>query len=247
MKEPNSYPHAPITEALFDIQVELPKEVTISDLEQLSSDILSRYPTKSTRKRFEGKIELKGDQGATTESIDLGIDAFLNWSSYKKQVVQFRLDGFAFSRLKPYDGWDKHFPEVIKNWNLYAEKLSPVWIKRIAVRFINTIEIPSEKLALDSYFVNFPKTPLEKSTLNNYFYRIELSLDDFNAKAVITQTLAQSNNPLITPVIFDLEVYREISSRPETKMLSDAFKTLRDIKNDIFQKSLTQKTKDLFK
>lgn len=246
MNEADPYPHPPIIEALFDIQVELPKKVTVTDLERLSFDISDQYPIKHTRKRFEGKFELIGNRSAT-ESIDFGIDGFINWSSDKKQVVQFRLDGFTFSRLKPYAGWNSHFPEVIRNWNLYAEKLSPMRVKRVTVRFINTIEIPSGKLALNDYFVNFPQTPLKNSILNNFFNRVELSVTDYDAEAVITQTLAQSNNPTTIPVIFDLEVFKAISYQPDTKTLSEVFEALRDIKNDIFKNCLTPKTKDLFK
>ncbi len=246
MNEANFYSHAPITEALFDIQVELPKKITISDLEQLSTDISDDYPIKHTRKRFEGKFELKDGQGAT-ESIDLGIDGFLNWSADKKQVVQFRLDGFTFSRLKPYASWDEHFPEFIKNWTLYEKKVSPMLVKRIAVRFINTIEIPSGKPALDDYLVNSSQPPIKGSVLDNFFNRIEFSLREFDTKAVITQTLVQQRDLSSIPIIFDLEVIRKISSLPTTKMLEDLFKALREIKNDIFEASLTQKTKDLFK
>lgn len=246
MNKVNSYPRAPITEALFDIQVELPKKVTVADLDRLSSEISSDYPGKQARQRFAGRFELKASQGPV-ESIDLGIDGFLNWSSDKKQVVQFRLDGYTFSRVKPYIGWDEHFQEVVKNWNLYAKKLSPIRVKRVAVRFINIIELPLKNPMLNEYFISFPRAPIKTSVLSNFFNRMEFFLSDFDARATVTQTLAKSNSPTATPIILDLEVFREISSQPDIKMLSETFKVLRDIKNDIFQECLTQKTKDLFK
>ena len=166
MNQNEPYSHDPLTEAIFEIQVELPLEVAITDIEQLTNKICVEYPKKRSRKRFEGKIGFS-DQTLISESIDLGIDGFLNWSTDEKQVIQFRLDGYSFSRLKPYQSWDEHFPEVIKNWNIYSENVFPIRIKRIAIRFINVIEIPRES-SLQEYFINTLKLPSETFLLNNF-------------------------------------------------------------------------------
>ncbi len=241
------FSRAPVTEAIFEIQVELPVEVAAMDLEQLCNEIRSEYPKKRPRKRFEGRIEFKEDQTPTSQSMDLGVDGFLNWSSDEKQVVQFRLDGFSFSRLKPYSSWENYFPEVIKYWMLYSKVTSPIRVKRIAIRFINVIEIPSKGFDLQDYFINFPKLPLIGSSLNNFFNRIEFFIPEHGVNAVVTQTLATSPNPISKPVILDIEVSKEINSKVNEKIISDIFQILRQLKNDIFRKSLQQKTAELFK
>lgn len=240
------YFRAPVMEAIFEIQVELPLEVTVVDLEKLCNEITSEYPKKRPRKRFEGKIEFQGDQTPVSKSIDLGIDGFLNWSINEKQVVQFRFDGYSFSVLKPYYSWDKHFPDVIKNWNIYSNKVSPVRIKRIAIRFINVIEIPGES-DLQDYFINSPKLPSEISVLNNFFNRIEFLIPEKNINAVVTQTLAKSFDPINKPIILDIEASRDINLQINEKSISDVFQMLRDVKNDIFKKSLMKKTMELFR
>lgn len=247
MKKIDLITYSPVSEALFDIQVELPQEITFADLENLSNDIKAQYPNMKARQRFGGSFELKEGHVAKTESIDLGIDGFLNWSSDEKQVVQFRLDGFSFSRLRPYNRWEEYFPEVMKNWNLYAKKLKPIRIKRVAVRYINTIEIPFKGFELKNYFVNFPKSPLKTSTLESFFNRVEFSLPDSKIKAVITQNLVQSNNPVSSPVIIDIEVSSEVNLQLDEKAVIEVFKILRIYKNDIFEKSLRPKAKELFK
>lgn len=241
-----SFNRAPVTEAIFEIQVELPLEVTIENLDQLCDKIKSEYPTKRSRKRFEGKIEFKKNAPPASESIDLGVDGFLNWSADEKQVVQFRLDGYSFSRLKPYCKWEKHFPEVVRLWTLFSKTASPVRIKRIAIRFINVIEIPRES-ALQDYFVNYPKLPSEGLVLNNFFHRIELNIPDKNINAVVTQALANSNDPINRSIILDIEVFKEINSLINENTIIDIFQVLRDVKNDVFKKSLTEKTEDLFR
>lgn len=247
MNEEPFYSNAPITEALFDIQVDLPETVSIKDLDKLCLDIVSQYPTKKSRKRFEGTFKIEEKSGIKPEKNNTGIDGFLNWSSDQKEVVQFRLDGFAFSRLKPYEKWDKHFSKVIQNWTLYEQKLSPLLIKRVTLRFINTIEIPSEISYLSDYFVNSPQIPIEKARLSNFFNRIEFSLDDPDTRAIVTQTLVQYKKTTIIPVIFDSEIFKDVNIAPDAKRLSDIFNHLRKFKNEIFEKSLKQKAKDLFR
>lgn len=236
---------APVTEAIFEIQVELPLEVTIENLDQLCGKIKSEYPTKRSRKRFEGKIELKKDGPPASQSIDLGVDGFLNWSVDEKQVVQFRLDGYSFSRLKPYSKWEKHFPEVFRLWTLFSKTVSPLRIKRIAIRFINVIEIPRES-AMQDYLANYPKPPSDGFVLNNFFNRIELNIPDKNINAIITQALANSNDPINKSIILDIEVFKEINSQINENTITDVFQVLRDVKNDVFKKSLTDKAEGLF-
>ena len=52
-------PNAPITEAVLDIQVELPANVKLGQLEAMHRDIRDRYPNRRTRKRIEGTVNVK--------------------------------------------------------------------------------------------------------------------------------------------------------------------------------------------
>lgn len=241
-----SFNRAPVIEAIFEIQVELPPEVTIENLDQLCGKIKSEYPKKRSRKRFEGKIELKRDGPPTSESIDLGVDGFLNWSADEKQVVQFRLDGYSFSRLKPYSKWEEHFPEVVRLWSLFSNTVSPLRIKRLAIRFINVIEVPRESV-LQDYLANYPKPPSHGFVLNNFFDRIELNVPDKDIYAVVTQALPNSNDPINRSIILDIEVFKEINSQINETTITNVFQVLRDVKNDVFKKSLTDKAEELFR
>lgn len=238
--------NAPVKEAIFEVQVELPFVVTPEDLEKLCNEVKQDYPKKQSRKRFEGLIEMKKEGPSTSETIDLGVDGFISWSEDDTQVVQFRLDGYSFSRLKPYNRWEEHFPEVVKLWGLYSRAVFPIRIKRIAIRFINVIQVPRES-ELQDYFINFPKLPSDKSLLSNFFNRIEFSLSDKNITAVVTQALTSSNDPMSKPIILDIEASQEINSQINENTVVEVFQVLREVKNDIFKKSLTEKAGELFR
>ncbi len=59
------------------------------------------------------------------------------------KLVQFRLDGFTFNRSKPYTSWEQVFPEAFGLWKEYVSLAAPEFVNRIAVRYINRLDLPS--------------------------------------------------------------------------------------------------------
>ena len=66
-----------------------------------------------------------------------GPDGYLFTSVDGRQVVQARLDGFTFSRLKPYDKWESLRDEARELWQHYVQIASPETVTRVALRYIN--------------------------------------------------------------------------------------------------------------
>lgn len=244
------YMNAPLTEALFDIQVELPKEVTVAMIENLSGALLEKYPTKKPRRKFSAKFEFNSDTLPTTESSDLGIDGFFFWSKDEKQVAQFRLDGFSFSRLKPYTSWEETFPEMCYLWECYRDHLNPLNIKRIAVRYINLIEIPKAQEGIDwtTYFTmaSFNSGDIAYQ-IDAFMHRTSFQLPNKSIKGMITFLTGPIQDPSKVSVIFDLDVFMEVQIHPSQFAVENLFGSLRDVKDQLFESCLTETMKDQFK
>lgn len=245
------YSIPPITEALFDIQVELPKEVTIETIDGLSSSLLNQYPKKRPRRKFQTKIEFKVDNPPSTDSSDFGIDGFLFWTEDEKQVTQFRLDGFSFSRLKPYPprGWDEVYPQMVELWNFYKESLKPLLVKRVAVRYINLIEVqkPLGEMDWGSYF-NWPPPVFGKlpHQIEQFVYRTTIQFPEESIKAAITLLTGPTQETSKTTVIFDLDVFQEIRLSLDQFRIDPLFGKLREIKDELFEAGLTETLKKEF-
>ena len=247
MSENDFYLNAPIVEAIFDVQMELPQNIGIPELEAFCKIFSAAYPEKKARRKFAGKFEVKDNAEPSAETFNLGMAGILNWSPNHKQALQVRLDGFSFSRLKPYEKWDVHFTEFLKYLRLYCEKMSPVQLKRVATRFINVIELPRETVNWEEYFINAARAPISNALVTNFFDRLEFSFPLSNVKASVTHAIMQSNNPLKLPVVLDIETFMEINTKPDLTMIEELFHNLRETKNQIFRDSLTDKAKELFK
>src|SRR3990167_5750912 len=104
MSELIRFPHAPITEALLDIRVKLPAQIDLTRLTTFHDAVKDRYPLKRERTSWHGGFQLKPGTGPEMlASSSGGPDGYLFTSADGRQIVQARLDGFTFNRLKPYD------------------------------------------------------------------------------------------------------------------------------------------------
>jgi len=241
------FPKAPITEALIDIRVKLPGNISLTDLEKLHDHIKDEYPAKKTRTMWEGTFELR-DEKDPLQKAQFQVDGYAFTSPDGRQVVQYRLDGFTFSRLRPYNRWEEVFAEAQRLWGIYMRGTKPLLVTRLALRYINSIEIPSKTLDYDDYLTAGPRIPPElPQSLVHFFTRLAIPFPDREAIAIITQTPLSTQDPINTVIILDIDVSKETSLSPEDRTISDILYILRDIKNEIFFSSVTEKTKELFR
>ena len=78
--------------------------------------------------------------------------------------------------------------------------------------------------------------------------RLAIPNEEIGATAIVIETIEPikpDTNKL--PLIFDLDVFKSVSMTPDTEKIWVTLNQLREYKNQIFERSLTDKTKELFK
>lgn len=131
---------APITEALIDIRVKLTPDLDVRKIDSIYESIKNEYPLKQEQKISQVHVEQKPGEDIVKSLIK--ISGYRYISSDEKRIVQVRLDGFTFSRLHPYTTWEDLRSEAYRLWLLYKEITSPELIIRVALRYINNLNIP---------------------------------------------------------------------------------------------------------
>ncbi len=131
--------NAPIIEALIDIRVKLDSSFEVEKILSIYDKIKTKYPEK--QKQQISQVIFGIDEKNQEKSPIKKINGFRFISEDKKQILQARLDGFTFSRLKPYKSWDELKKEAKRLWDFYKEIVKPLAIKRVAVRYINNLNI----------------------------------------------------------------------------------------------------------
>ncbi len=242
------FPNAPITEALLDIRVEFSKKPDLKTIEGLQNTIKERYPEKTSRHFLKAKFKFSMED-VTPLSVPTaaGSDGYLFRSLKEGKIVQSRLDGFTFNKLKPYENWDVFRDEAHELWKLYYDIVKPIRVVTIALRYINRIEIPLPFNDFGDYILTNPQVaPNLPQGLSHFFMRIQIPNDELQAFGTIIQTMENPTESRKLPLIFDIEVHRESNYDKEMLEMWDDFEKLRNFKNEIFFGSITDKTKELF-
>ena len=236
----------PITEALIDFRVKLRAGFSITELDSLKGELHDRYPNMDVVRRFGGGFKVY--DGKVEPIIeDTQIHGYLFKSDDGKHIVQFRQDGFTFNRLSPYTDWTTVSTEAESLWKVYLAKTPVELITRIAVRYINRLDIPLPILDLAEYFTEPPRIPNTLTQELRHFLTRFVVLDrELDATANITQALQASETPDHVVIIFDIDVYKSKESGFDVVSISGILEQLRPLKNKIFFDSITEKTARLF-
>ncbi len=246
------FPNAPITEAILDIRAQLPEKVKLEDLAAFQNYIRGRFPEK--KGRFSGVAGFQlSQEGVSTIPPQHKLDGYLFESLADKKVVQARLDGFTFNKLKPYENWEAFCREGRELWNLYSKIAQPIKVIRIALRYINRIEIPLPLKGFEEYILTLPQiAPDLPQAVARFFMQIVIPNAEIEANAIISLAIEKATEQKLS-LIFDIDVsrdavYADLPAQAGNKEeIWNDFEKLRSFKNEVFFKSITDKTKELFK
>jgi uncharacterized protein (TIGR04255 family) len=236
--------NAPIIEALLDIQTETFPDSALPLIDSMGQKLLDRFPVRQIRQNVN--MEMTGTEHGVQSFKQHATPVGLICANLADgKIVQLRLDGFAFSKLKPYSQWSEFYPEALELFGLYTQSLSPTSIIKLALRYVNVLELPRPLSNFSEYIPKFPQLPdglprgmtqfemaytLAPTDAQPNFARIQLRLEPS----------ADLDQPTV-PVFFDIEVFRFITSAFNSPEISPIITSLRDYKNQIFYSHLTKK------
>jgi uncharacterized protein (TIGR04255 family) len=236
--------NAPIVEAVVDFRVLRREGVSPDRFAGLQSAIGAQYSQATPMQSIEAQFALS--QGKEPSSS--AVAAPIGWQyCADSMVAQFRVDGFTFSKLEPYTTWDEVFSEALRLWATYIKVAQPVEVVRVAVRYINRLQVPVPA-EISDYLVAPPLAPLPISQqLRQFLCRLVVDDVKRNASAVIVQ----ASEPLIGPpaitLLIDIDAFKEnLAVTPEDPRLPEMFLQLRDLKNEIFFASITERTAEIY-
>ncbi len=244
MSAGSHYPNAPIREAIIDIRVRLPEEATIADLARFNEPYRDIYPERFDTGVSELRFEAGGRPDGLVRDRTTG-SAFASRDG--RQVVQARLDGFAFSRLWPYERWEPFRDEARRLWRDYRDRFRPRSVTRLGVRYINRLDLPLPA-DLKRYLRVYPEAPSDLSpSLSGLLMQLTIPQPDLPGFLILTEALIEPASPEHVSVLLDFDIYRDQDVPEADEDLWQVFETLRMRKNDAFKACVTDLAKELFR
>ena len=240
--------HAPIIEAVLDIDCDMPPKFDLTALEQPALErFRDKYPVIKKQHLEEFQIKM-GQTEPPNYSSKRAIRAFQFFQTGEKQIIQVRSNGFSFNRLAPYSSLDEYLPEIERTWKIFVGLALPVQVRNIQLRYINRIFLPfaSEGINLGEYFKIYPVLPIENLALTgfvNQYLAAETDTGNF-VNVVLTSQPVENHK---APMLFDNSaVWTGTAEVENWAWISAKIIALRNLKNRIFENTLTAKCLDLF-
>jgi uncharacterized protein (TIGR04255 family) len=229
----------PITEALIDLRVDGAEPATIELTQELTSRLSNDYPQVREQRRFEATIGVAEGQHPEAMAQDLGLRGALFTSGDGKLTAQFRSDGFTFNRLHPYTSWEEIYPEAMRLWAEFLDVFRPERVTRVAVRYINHIQLPGGELQLSEYLnspIIVPRGMPAK--LTGFLNSVLLSDGETGCSARVTHSLEPQTQAGFV-LLLDIDAFQEGDWGPADESIESALGSLRSLKNNVFFSSLT--------
>lgn len=246
MPDPRHLRNAPIHEALVDLQVTLPSGFDPAKLQEAHAKIRDAYPKCDTRMRGSLQIELSAEGEPKHKAIEKGVHGYIFKTADQKRHIQFRVDGFTYNWLSPYERWESLRDEAKKLWSTYVELAKPERINRVGLRYINRMSFPIP-VDFDEYLTAAPAVPKQlPQEVSSFFKRVVIHGIKPGFVGIITQAYEGTTQPETAPVILDIDVFKQSLFEPDGKEAWETLEELRHFKNKVFFESVTEKALELF-
>lgn len=242
MAQPRSLSRPPIVEALVDLQASVPGDPRTFNA--LADELHSEFPTKEQQSEVEGTIEIKGGKLVFPH---VGSPAFVGVrvANVDKTIyVQFRPDGFTLNNTKVYIGGDQLIDKALTLWEVLVERTKPEIVSRVALRYINRLELPlNDGDQFERYLTSAPKLPERAPKLvSEALSRIVGHDAQRQATAIVIQQLKQQQGGQRIALAIDVDVFRTGNFPVDTAALREILDSLRMLKNETFFSLLTDET-----
>jgi uncharacterized protein (TIGR04255 family) len=236
------YKRPPITEAIIEIRLEQP--LSSDEVEGLHRRFKGEYQSSEDFVSLNVEVKMK-TRSASFEERSSGYKLS---SADRADVLLVTSAHMTCSRLAPYMGWDSFRARAGEHWRTWKRVVGYRKIRRIGVRFINRIDIPGTKgelLKISDYLRVYVEAGA-LGTMEGYTMQVSGLIAEDNCRLLINSGLVPS--PLVdhASVMLDIDVSREGDAPQRDDEIWALIDRIRFHKNDIFEKSVTDKARELF-
>ena len=239
MAQPRFLNRPPIVEALVDLRASFPSDPEMFNA--LADELKDEFQTKEQRRDLEAKIEIK-DGKLVSQRVDSSAFGGVRVANADQTVyVQFRPDGFTLNNRKTYMGGEQLIDKALTMWERLIERARPRLVSRVALRYINRLELP---LKHGDQFTQFltaaPDLPEgAPQAVSQFLSRIVAHDTQRDATAVVVQQLKPRKGGQPISITVDVDVFRMGDFSVDSAGLRKTLGSLRTLKNETFFSLLT--------
>lgn len=238
------YKYPPVTEAV--IGVNFAQNFSNDLLKSVSTKLAKNYPIHQPLQNLSFNLNLNAQTDGSHQSFTQ-VEAGHRHSSPDMTELALALpNSFVVSQLAPYPTWDVFLKRFKRDWKHLKRSLGHQEIKRVGLRYINRIDIPTiSPIVHHEHFLNvFPQVPDILSPLMAGAIQTVSYVDEIKCKVTLNSGLVESPILNHTSFLLDLDVAREIELPRNDEELFALLDSMRLKKNQIFEACISQRARD---
>lgn len=243
------YARAPIAEAVIDIQANLDPAPSLRDLKAFSKTLRQRFPLVHSVNSFAVNFAADAENGGMQSNASAAQLGYRLSTESNDRILQVRKQGMSYSHMPPYSSWEQFRGEAQPLWEQYAAALRVKSLTRLAVRFINRLQVHTGD-DIDSFLQVGPRIPEAVSKhVVGFFTQLVLPAVDLGPeyRAIINVGVEPGAAPDVTGLLLDIDVFCEKALPHEDDQMWLVLEQLRHHKNKIFEASITDKVREMIK
>jgi len=240
------YKNPPLIEALCEFYFAPETSQNFDNIINLLFENIQTSFPKRDRLQFQAS-QINVDTSGTTEITEQLLPLIRFQSTTEQLLIQVGQNLLTVNHLKPYTSWEEFLPSIEMGFNAYREVVKPKTIHRIALRYFNRIEIPSNSIQLEDYFELRPFIGQKLlQNLSAFILGIQIPREEARDILNIQLTSINSGSPDTVAILLDL-TYSLV--RLEVLTLDSISEWLTIAHNhieDAFEACITDKLRSLF-
>ena len=238
------YDKAPIKEAIIDIQIENPSSLTLANFENVG--ILPPPGYTERQELMMGHLRGQLEEGVLTATARQDQLGYVFVGGEGKHVVQFKVNGFTFSRLAPYQTWEQLRNEAKTLWSSYRQIVGALPVVRVGLRYVNQLDLPLPIRDFRDFVRTYPEISSDlPQQLAGFFLQVQIPQDDLGAMLILNEAMVPPSGPNVASLVLDIDVFKQGFKPQSDDDVWNIMDALRLRKNLIFEGCITNNTREL--
>lgn len=240
--------NSPIAIALLQVKFD-PSEVKLDDLTKHDLAIKRILPNR--RENIQVGLDFNGvhipmGKSTITSQSEAKVGAVVYFSNDQKIKLEFSDGTITYRDERKYTGWSDFQDSALSLISVLEEDLNNSNVLRTSIRFINRFSF--DQFNDPAEYFNTLISQKEGTSLpyplRQFSFRLAMDVPDTEIYSIVNQSV-ENISPDAYIYTLDIDVLDRQRLIFAKEAIADVLLGLRQIKNDIFFKTLTQKTLDL--
>lgn len=244
VEKAEGYKYPPVTEAVIGIS--FAENFSSELLKSVSAKLAKNYPIHQSLQNFSVSLDISGQGLGSQQSFTQVAAGHRHSSQDMTELALVLPDSFIVSQLAPYPSWNIFLKRFVRDWKLLKRTFGHQEFKRIGLRYINRIDIPTTgPFVHHEQFLNvFPQVPEILSPLMAGAIQTVSYLDEIRCKLTLNFGIVEAPILNHTSFLLDLDIAREIELPRNDKELFELLESMRLNKNQVFEACISQRARD---